>query len=566
MSKDIKQFVTTCDICQKVKAKRHAPYGLLKPIPIPSKPFEVITMDFISELPLTKNQHDNILVVVDKLTKFSIFIPTRTTIDEEESAKLLFDNVFTKFGLPRQIISDRDTKFTGLFWEETCKLFKIKRALSTAYHPQADGQSEIMNQILETALRTYISPQKDNWDEFLPGFALSYNGITHSATGFTPSMLLFGFQPEDGHYLPHSQADQVSRPESESESERGKRQVSASSATDPSAEAMHEASTELRQQFDSLRTRAKDSLSFAQASFIRYYNKGRLTTEFNIGDEVLLNQFSLRLLGVDSVGLGHKLLPKYDGPFEITANLSPVMYRIRLPSSYRIHNIVNIAHLELYNPSPQSYHPRPVIPIQRAETAAQEWEVDSIVDERTRRRGLRRIKQYRVRYNGFGPQDDEWVPKSFLKNAPDVLSTWELGNLERDVLRLFLRCLLNLSTSSTTQMTKNEADLLPIPISIQSLSSYPQQSFPPFRYLESQVLDDRLCPSHLSAAFCAAKPGSYASPQFLSRYPLLSALDLGLPLATKTPIRSSLKGDVNVAYSTPSTASGHPHSIDDKFN
>ena len=110
MSKDIKRFVTTCDVCQKNKSKRHAPYGLLRPIPIPAKPFEVITMDFIPELPLSAG-FDNIFVIVDKLTKYGIFIPCSTTLTEGDTAKLLFDHVICRFGIPRQIISDRDKLF-----------------------------------------------------------------------------------------------------------------------------------------------------------------------------------------------------------------------------------------------------------------------------------------------------------------------------------------------------------------------------------------------------------------------------------------------------------------------
>jgi hypothetical protein len=416
MSKDIKAFVLSCDICQKNKPKRHAPYGLLRPIPIPSQPFEILTMDFIPELPKTKNGFNNILVVVDKLTKFATFIPTETTLNEEKCAKLLFEHIFTKYGLPRQIISDRDSRWTGQFWEEACRLFNIKRALTTSYHPQADGQSEVMNQILETALRTYVSPQRDDWDEYLSGFALSYNGTTHSATGFAPAMLLFGYLPEAGEYLHRNPANAIDRMEA-----IDRQQPNTAESADP----INEAATRLNLSFNELRLRAKDSLSFSQSSFLRHYNDGRLANEFNVGDLVLLNSHSLHLLGQESTGVGRKLLVKYDGPFEVMAKLSPVTYRIRLPSSYRIYPVINIAHLEPYTSSPDSFGERSTLPPERANLAEQEWEVDSIVAERSRKRGKGRIRQFRVRYAGFGPEYDEWVPRSFLKNAPDVLAEWE---------------------------------------------------------------------------------------------------------------------------------------------
>ena len=472
MSKDIKEFVTSCDICQKSKVKRHAPYGMLRPIPIPSQPFEVITMDFIPELPTTKSGHDNVLVIVDKLTKFAIFVPTVTTIKEQECAKLVFDNVFTKYGLPRQIITDRDTKWTGSFWEETCKLFDIKRALTTSYHPQADGQTEIMNQLLETALRIYVNPQRDNWDEFLSSFALSYNSTPHSATGFSPATLLLGYQPKTGAtQLRHSdpaitlktvdrsriisgleldnsaksvlQADTPRSSDVPDKPIRGATRLDnadhnlsfnslneealADSAASNPRSSIDQAAVDVFEAFKALRTQAKDAIVFAQTSARRNYNKGRLTFEFEVGDFVLLNPHSLRLLQNES-GIGKKLLKKYDGPFEITEKYSPVTYRLRLPSSYRIHPIINIAHLEPYHSSPTSFGPRSTIPFNRIENAAQEWEVEKIVGERRQKRGSKRIPYYKVRYKGFGPEHDLWIPKSYLKNAPEVLRTWIKGS------------------------------------------------------------------------------------------------------------------------------------------
>jgi len=154
------KFIFTCDICQKSKTRRHAPYGLLQPIPIPDRPFEVVTMDFIPELPESKG-HDNILVIADKLTKFATFLPCLTNNNEEEIGNAFFKNIITKYSLPRQIISDRDPKWTG----------------ATAYHPQADGQTEIMNQVLGVALRSYIGPERDNWSEFLRSCSMVINLI-----------------------------------------------------------------------------------------------------------------------------------------------------------------------------------------------------------------------------------------------------------------------------------------------------------------------------------------------------------------------------------------------------
>jgi hypothetical protein len=109
MSRDIKKYISTCDIFQKAKPRRHAPVGMLQPIPIPSQPFKVVCMDFIPEL-LVSNGYDNVLVTVDKLTKYALFIPTTTMITKKGTAELFFHHVITQYGIPRQVISDRDTQ------------------------------------------------------------------------------------------------------------------------------------------------------------------------------------------------------------------------------------------------------------------------------------------------------------------------------------------------------------------------------------------------------------------------------------------------------------------------
>ena len=202
MSRDIKKYVSTCDICQKAKPQRHAPVGLLQPIPIPSPPFEVISMDFIPELP-SSSGFDNILVIVDKLTKYTIFIPTTVSVTEVETAEFFFYHIISKFGIPQQVITDRDARWKGEFWKEICKRMGMVISLTMAYHPQADGQTEVLNQSLEISLCAYISLGKNDWVNYLDALALSYNTTPHTATGFAPVYLLRGYIPTPGSTLVH---------------------------------------------------------------------------------------------------------------------------------------------------------------------------------------------------------------------------------------------------------------------------------------------------------------------------------------------------------------------------
>jgi hypothetical protein len=180
--------------------------------------------------------------------------------------------------------------------------------------------------------------------------------------------------------------------------------------------------------FESDRDRAKEALLLAQVFQRRAYNNGRLLTEFEEGDLVVLNPHSLRLLK-DEKGRGKKLLMKYDGPFEIIRKLSPVTYQIRLPVSYGINPIINIAHLEQYFQSPPKLGNRPTKHLNRADfEEVPEEQVEYIISQRWRKRGMRRIREYKVRWRGYGPEHDEWLTRKALQNAPAILQDWESKN------------------------------------------------------------------------------------------------------------------------------------------
>ena len=416
MSREIKNFVNTCDVCQKTKPRKHAPVGLLQPIPIPTQPFEVVTMDFIPELPLS-NGFDNILVIVDKLTKYAIFIPTTTRIGEIETARLFFKYVIAQFGIPRQIISDRDTRWRGDFWKEVCRLMGMKRSLTTSYHPQADGQTEVMNQALEISIRAYIGPERDDWSDLLDALALSYNTSPHTATGFSPAYLLRGYHPITGSTLLMS-PQAIERDDIQESSTRH--------------EVLDEKALHLTEGFEAERRKAQDALILGQVFQRKCYNKDRLTWEFQEGDKVVINRKNLGLLK-DEKGRGDKLLTKYEGPFEIIQKLSPVSYRLRMPASFGMHPVLNIEHLEKYQESPEEFGERPRIKMKRMDfEELPEYQVDHIVAESWRKgRNGKRIPIYRVRYTGYGPEADTWEPRQNLKNAPMVLKEWGNNKMSR---------------------------------------------------------------------------------------------------------------------------------------
>jgi hypothetical protein len=124
---------------------------LLRPLPIPKKPWSSISMDFIIDLPSSK-AFDSIFVVVDRLTKIAYFMPYNKTVTSEETARLFMDNIYKYHDLSDDIISDRGSLFTSKFWQLLFKILKVKIKLSSTYHPQTDGQTERVNQALEQYL------------------------------------------------------------------------------------------------------------------------------------------------------------------------------------------------------------------------------------------------------------------------------------------------------------------------------------------------------------------------------------------------------------------------------
>lgn len=195
---DVDRYVLQCDICQHVKAKQHKPYGQLAKIPMPIRPFESITMDFIVGLPPVLHRgitYDSILVIVDRYTKLAKYFPCMTSITAPDLAELFIDSILTDYGSPSSIISDRDKLFTSHYWSAFCYYLRIKRNLSTAFHPQTDGQSERQNRTLENYLRAYSNYHQDNWVQLLPRAQFAYNSVIHSSTHMSPFRALLGFDP-----------------------------------------------------------------------------------------------------------------------------------------------------------------------------------------------------------------------------------------------------------------------------------------------------------------------------------------------------------------------------------
>jgi hypothetical protein len=159
----VKEYITSCDVCQRTKVPRQKPFGLLKPLDPPQHNWQSITMDFIAPLPTTRRGHSAIFVVVDRLSKQMHVAPTKANASAPDIAKLFHEHVYRHHGLPAQIISDRDPKFLSKFWSALFRALGVKLSLSSAYHPQTDGQTEVLNSKVEEMLRAYTSHHQQDW-------------------------------------------------------------------------------------------------------------------------------------------------------------------------------------------------------------------------------------------------------------------------------------------------------------------------------------------------------------------------------------------------------------------
>ena len=186
----VKEFVASCDSCQRNKASNRVPSGLLQPLPISKKNWDEISMDLIVQLPKTKNGNDVIVVFVDRMSKMVHFQVTKSNTTAPDIVGIFFNPVLRLHSMPSVIISDRDTKFTSLFWKALFKCMDTKLALSIAFHPETDGQIERNNRMLEQMLRNYVNYQQNDWDQHLAAAEFAYNNSKQALIGMTPFFLL----------------------------------------------------------------------------------------------------------------------------------------------------------------------------------------------------------------------------------------------------------------------------------------------------------------------------------------------------------------------------------------
>jgi hypothetical protein len=393
LQKDVDNYVRSCDVCQRTKTSTQRPAGMLQPIPIPNKKWQVISLDLIVSLPPTVAGHDSILVVIDRLTKMAHYFPVNNTATAENLAKVVLHGVVRLHGLPEVIISDRDTRFTGHFWQALFRGLGVQCKLSTAYHPQTDGITERLNRTLEQNLRAYVSAHHRDWDLQLDALEMAYNSAKQASTGFSPFFLCYGEHPKlASNFMPTIE----------------------SSTAVPAAE-------QLLESMKAAMSNATERLISAQQQQATAANRRRRHVDFEVGNEVMLSTRNLKINGRAVPKLG----PRFLGPFHVVAKTSPVNYKLELPEQLRIHNVFHVNLLKLYR-DPElggrfpGRRPQP-IPPQVTQGGELEYEVEAILHKKFTTAGV----EYLVKWLSYPDSENSWEPLEHLANAQEKLQEFE---------------------------------------------------------------------------------------------------------------------------------------------
>jgi transposase InsO family protein len=351
MRAEVTAYVHSCVECQRVKHSQQKPAGLLLPLPIPSRPYDTITMDFVGPFPASgERKYDYLLTVIDKFSKRVHLLPCHKTIDAHQTARLLIDNVVRQFGLPASIISDRDPRWTGVLWTELFAAMGTKLKRSSSYHPQTDGQTERVHRVLEAMLRAYVNKKGSDWAEWLPTVEMSINSSVQEATGKTPFELT-GVDWKDPLTLAMTSG--------------GKVEMKSDAA---------------REVLDGIKTAWEDArhmMMESQVKMKKYADLRRRDEQYAIGDQVMLS--TKNLTRSKKVG---KLSPLFVGPYEVVGvSAEGLNVTLDLPPIYqRIHQPFHISRVKRYTPSEIEWVGRDQVdrPLPDLVDGQQMWEVEAI--------------------------------------------------------------------------------------------------------------------------------------------------------------------------------------------
>ena len=392
MTSDIRQYVETCPVCQMEKTDHTLARGKLQPTEIPDKKWSEVSLDFITDLPVTRNGKDSILTVVDKATRMVHLLPCKKSITAAETAKIFWENIVKLHGVPSVLYSDRGTQFTSNFWKSLWSLTGTQLKFSTAYHPQTQGVVERMNAVIGQMLRcTLHENKKGSWDSLLPSIEMTINALPNSSTGYSPFFLNYGYHPT----MP---VDLL----------KGDENVK--------LEAVNNFVERIRSEWNLARKNLLQSVEKQK----KYYDMHHREVEYRVGDLVLLSSKNLSFKDIPA-----KLKQKFIGPFEIIDRIGTQAYKLNLPDTWKIHNVFHVSLLKRWKIADYRCEEKPVT-TELDIDGEKRYEVEKILRWR-KKAGDSREKEYLVLWAGYPIEEATWEPKESF----DDLKTLQ-ENLKED--------------------------------------------------------------------------------------------------------------------------------------
>jgi hypothetical protein len=412
----ISTYVEGCDRCQRYRKDLH-PKALIQPQEVPEGPWQTIGIDLIGPLPVSRGK-DAILNIVDHYTKQIHLFPVTTQLTADGVASIYFEQVFPRHGIPKKIISDRGPQIAARSMRALYKRLGIDAGLTTAYHPQANGQVERKKQEVEIYLKLFTGKRQDDWADLLPTAEFVINSRLNSATGHTPFELLYGYMPD--FTIP------VGRP-------------SGIPVLD-----------KCLQNLQVVRKDAKAALRLSKKRMQTDVEQRMKPYKFNVGDKVWLQAKQIKVHQQSA-----KLGPKQLGPFEVTEVRSDIDYKLALPPALQIHDVFHVDRLSPYKGNEvNGQEPPPPEPV--TVEGEEEYEVDHIRDSKLFGRTLK----YLVRWTGYGEGEDTWEPAKNLEHAQDKVLEFYSKNPGAP-RKLAANLYASLPWQNPTQFTEANADVDP---------------------------------------------------------------------------------------------------------
>jgi hypothetical protein len=352
-------------------------------------------MDFVLGLPRTQKGSDSIFVVVDRFSKMAYFIPCQKTNDTTHIANLFFREIVRLHGLPRSIVSDRDTKFVGHFWRTLWKRLGTNLSFSSAYHPQTDGQTEVVNRSLGNLLRSLVTEQGRQWDQILAQEEFAFKNSINRSTGKSPFEIVYGRQPRGVAELRELKQDEF-----RSTGEK-------------------DFSTEMQRLHDQVRKQIHDS----NQKYKDKVDQKRREVQFEVGDEVLAHLRKERF----PRGTYNKLKMKKIGPCKILRKFTANAYEIELPYNVGISPIFNVADLYPYNSDETGeLDDQEEIQWEEQMPTVEKPQMERILEQRVGRKTKRKMyPEYLVKWKDHPVEDSSWVTE------PDILKH---GKIVRELM------------------------------------------------------------------------------------------------------------------------------------